>query len=37
MRLEIREEAQMLQQLEKPTILIVEDEEIIRDLCARAL
>jgi signal transduction histidine kinase len=37
MRLEAREEAQMLQQVEKPTILIVDDEEIIRDLCARAL
>ena len=37
MRLETREEAQLLQQLEKPTILIVDDEEIIRDLCARAL
>jgi signal transduction histidine kinase len=37
MRLETREETQLLQQLEKPTILIVDDEEIIRDLCARAL
>jgi signal transduction histidine kinase len=37
MRLEPREETQLLQQLEKPTILIVDDEEIIRDLCARAL
>src|SRR5210317_86331 len=37
MRLETREEAQLLQQLEKPTLLIVDDEEIIRDLCARAL
>ena len=37
MRLETHEEAQLLQQLEKSTILIVDDEEIIRDLCARAL
>ena len=37
MRLETRDEAQLIQQLEKPTLLIVDDEEIIRDLCARAL
>jgi len=37
MQLETRGEAQLLQQAEKPTILIVDDEEIIRDLCARAL
>ena len=36
MRLETREEAQLLQQQDKPTILVVDDEEIIRDLCARA-
>ena len=37
MRLEMREEPQFLQQAETPTILIVDDEEIIRDLCARIL
>lgn len=37
MRLEAREQAQLLQQKDKPSILIVDDEEIIRDLCARAL
>ena len=37
MRLETREEAQLLQQVEQATLLIVDDEEIIRDLCARAL
>ncbi len=37
MRLEVREEPQLLQQPETPTILIVDDEAIIRDLCARIL
>ncbi len=37
MRLEAREQAELLQQEDKPSILIVDDEEIIRDLCARAL
>jgi signal transduction histidine kinase len=37
MRLEVREEAQLLQRAETPTILIVDDEAIIRDLCARTL
>ena len=37
MRLETREEPQLLQEGEKPTILVVDDEEIIRDLCSRAL
>jgi signal transduction histidine kinase len=37
MRLETREEFQLLQEASKATILVVDDEEIIRDLCARAL
>jgi len=37
MRLETRKEPQLLQEGEKLTILIVDDEEIIRDLCARTL
>ena len=37
MRLETREEPQLLQDGGKATILVVDDEEIIRDLCARAL
>lgn len=37
MRLEAREEARLLQKTDPPTILIVDDEAIIRDLCARAL
>ena len=37
MRLETREEQQLLQEGKTPTILVVDDEEIIRDLCARAL
>jgi hypothetical protein len=37
MRLEAREEPQLLQEAEKSTILVVDDEEIIRDLCSRAL
>ena len=37
MRLETREEPQLLQEAEKSTILVVDDEEIIRDLCSRAL
>ena len=37
MRLEMREEPKILQRTETPTILIVDDEAIIRDLCARIL
>jgi signal transduction histidine kinase len=37
MRLEFREEPRLLQKAETPTILIVDDEDIIRDLCARTL
>ncbi len=37
MRLEMREQPQLKQETELPTILVVDDEEIIRDLCARAL
>ncbi|RLB64740.1 MAG: hybrid sensor histidine kinase/response regulator [Deltaproteobacteria bacterium] len=37
MRLEMREEPQLLQQTETPTILVVDDEEIIRDICVRTL
>ena len=37
MRLETREEQQLLQETGKATILVVDDEEIIRDLCARTL
>lgn len=37
MRLEGREEPRFLQEAETPTILIVDDEAVIRDLCARSL
>ncbi len=37
MRLEVREEAQLLQQAKTPSILVVDDEAIIRDLCSRIL
>lgn len=37
MQLEVREEPQLLQQADTPSILIVDDEAIIRDLCARIL
>ncbi len=37
MRLEMRGESQLLQQAETPVILIVDDEPVIRDLCARTL
>jgi hypothetical protein len=37
MRLEMRGESQLLQQAETPVILIIDDEPIIRDLCARTL
>lgn len=37
MRLEVREEPQLLQEGKLPTILVVDDEAIIRDLCSRAL
>ncbi len=36
-RLEMREQPLLRQEADTPTILIVDDEEIIRDLCARAL
>lgn len=37
MRLEVREQPQLLQEGRAPAILVVDDEEVIRDLCARAL
>ncbi len=37
MRLEMRGEPRLLQQAEAPAILVVDDEPIIRDLCARTL
>lgn len=37
MRLKMQEETRLLHRAETPTILIVDDEAIIRDLCARAL
>ncbi len=37
MRLEMRGEPRLLQQAETPAILIVDDEPVIRDLCARTL
>lgn len=37
MRTSLKNEPQLLQELEGRTILIVDDEPIIRDLCARAL
>ncbi len=37
MRLEMREQPLLRQEADTPIILIVDDEEIIRDLCARAL
>ena len=37
MRLEAKGEPQLQQDTEAPTILIVDDEEIIRELCVRAL
>lgn len=37
MRLEVREESQLLQKTMMPTVLVVDDEAIIRDLCARIL
>lgn len=37
MRLEAQEDVRLLQRTEKPTILVVDDEAIIRDLCSRAL
>ena len=37
MRLEAREESLLFQQAETPTILVVDDEPIIRELCARTL
>ncbi len=37
MRLEMREEPHLLPRAKTPTILVVDDEEIIRDLCARIL
>ena len=37
MRLELLGQSHLLQEAERPTILVVDDEEVIRDLCARAL
>ena len=37
MRIEMLGQSQLLQASERPTILVVDDEEIIRDLCVRAL
>ncbi|MDX9709569.1 MAG: response regulator [Trichloromonas sp.] len=37
MRISLKNEPQLLQEMEGRTILIVDDEPIIRDLCARAL
>lgn len=37
MRLEVREKPELRQQSEQVTILVVDDESIIRDLCARTL
>jgi len=37
MRLEVREEPRLVQEGKTPTILVVDDEAIIRDLCSRAL
>jgi hypothetical protein len=37
MQLEMRGEPQLLQKTETPTILVVDDEPVIRDLCARIL
>jgi hypothetical protein len=36
-RLELLGQSHLLQEAERPTILVVDDEEVIRDLCARAL
>jgi len=36
-RLELLGQPQLLQEAERATILVVDDEEVIRDLCARAL
>ena len=37
MRIEMLGQPHLLQDSEKPTILVVDDEEIIRDLCRRTL
>ncbi len=37
MRLEVREEPRLIQEGKQPSILVVDDEAIIRDLCSRAL
>ena len=37
MRIELLGQPQLLQEPERPTILVVDDEEVIRDLCVRAL
>lgn len=37
MRIELLGQPQLLQEPERPTILVVDDEEVIRDLCTRTL
>lgn len=37
MRIEMLGQPQLLQEPERPSILVVDDEEVIRDLCVRAL
>lgn len=37
MRIEMLGQSQLLQESDRPTILVVDDEEIIRDLCRRTL
>ena len=37
MRIELLGQPQLLQEPKRPTILVVDDEEVIRDLCVRAL
>jgi signal transduction histidine kinase len=36
-RIELLGQRQLLQEPERPTVLVVDDEEVIRDLCVRAL
>lgn len=37
MRIELLDQPQLLQEAKRPTILVADDEEVIRDLCARTL